>query len=343
MKAAVLKNWKEMKIEEVETPDIGPDEALIKVVYTGICGSDIHSFTGKHPLAHSGMILGHEFSGVIERSGSACKGFEAGDKVCAHIIQSCGKCDACRQGAWNLCRDLKVLGTQADGTFAEFVKVKADKLIKLPKDADLEVCALAEPFAVGVYATERLNVGNGDSVLIIGAGPIGICCAFAAQKAGASKVIISEVVDKRIEFARSLGFEVIDNRECDLEEEADRLTEGLGFQRIYETSGVPFSTELVTKVGAIHGTVMMVAYSKDPRPIDTWNLMRKEIVISSLRVHTQPAYEKAVRMLLTDKELAERLSKIITKTFNFADIQKAFFSSMDGIENCKIMVKITDE
>ena len=181
------------------------------------------------------QILGHEFSGVVAELGSPCEGIKPGDKVCAHILEYCGRCDACKKGFHNLCRSLKVLGTQSDGTFAEYVKVGIDKLFRLPDDADLRVYALAEPLAVGVYATDRIGVALADTALVIGAGPIGLCCAFAARKAGASRVVLSEVVLEKIEFARSLGFEVIDVGSQDLLAAAEAYTDGVGFDPVSYT------------------------------------------------------------------------------------------------------------
>ncbi|MCH1981460.1 alcohol dehydrogenase catalytic domain-containing protein [Ruminococcus sp. OA3] len=340
MKAAVLTDWNHLEIKEVPDLSLGDQEVLIRVAYTGICGSDIHSFVGRHPLAHKGMILGHEFSGTVEKTGPRCEEIPAGAKVCAHIIQPCGHCDACKKGNFNLCRSLKVLGTQVEGTFAEYVKVRKERVLLLPETADLKACAMAEPLAVGVYAAGRFDVKISDRVLVLGAGPIGLCCALAAQKAGACQVVLSEVAEKRIQFAKDMGFEVIDSRKKNLEEEAERITEGAGFDYLFETSGVPVSTELLTKVGAVRGSAVMVAYAKEPRPIDTWNLMRKEIQISSIRVHTQPAYEAAVRMILSDEKLSGQLLHMITGEFAFAEIQKAFTECVNGQEHCKIIVKM---
>lgn len=340
MKAAVLQNWNKLAVCEKSCPEPGSKEVLVQVAYTGICGSDIHSYTGKHPLAHAGMVLGHEFSGIIAALGGECTKFKIGDKVCAHIIQECGLCDACKEGHFNLCRSLKVLGTQTTGTFAEYVTVKEDKLFLLPPDANLRVYALAEPLAVGVYATNRLYFKISDKAFIIGAGPIGLCCAFAAQKAGASKVVLSETQPERIEFAKSLGFTVMDAKKPGIEETILKLTDGKGFNRIYETSGVPVSTELVTKIGAVRASVVMIAYSNDPRPIDTWNLMRKEIVITSIRVHTQQAFEAAVKMMISDALLRENLIQIITSNYDLDKIQEAFQSCLNTTNNCKVMVRI---
>ena len=342
MKAAVLAEWNKLEIREVPCPAAGPGEAVIRVAYTGICASDMHAFRGKHPLAHPGMILGHEFSGVVAELGSPCEGIKPGDKVCAHILEYCGRCDACKKGFHNLCRSLKVLGTQSDGTFAEYVKVGIDKLFRLPDDADLRVYALAEPRAVGVYATDRIGVALADTALVIGAGPIGLCCAFAARKAGASRVVLSEVVLEKIEFARSLGFEVIDVGSQDLLAAAEAYTDGVGFDHIYETSGRAVSTESLTKIGSVRGSAILVAYTNDPSPIDSWNLMRREMQISSIRVHPQSAYEAAVNMMLHDEAFRRQMTQLITRDYDFAHVQDAFEAWIAGTSKGKIMVKITE-
>lgn len=330
-----------MEIVDRPDPKPGPGEVMIRVAYTGICGSDIHIYVGRHPLAKPGMIVGHEFSGTIAELGEGVEGLAVGDKVCAHIIDGCGKCAGCRKSP-NLCLDLKVLGTQADGTFAEYVTVKAEKVIKLPEDADMKAMALAEPFAVAVYATSRMNFDLGDTVLVIGAGPIGLCCAIAAEKAGASRVVLSEVVPERIAFARNMGFTVVDSKETPLTDVVSTLADGIGFTKIYETSGVAPSTEVLTKVVAPRGDICCVAFANDARPIDTWNLMRREPTITSIRVHPQSAYEAAIKMMLSDEALRAKLQKLITSDFDFEHIQDAFVSAMDGARNCKVMVKVTD-
>jgi threonine dehydrogenase-like Zn-dependent dehydrogenase len=338
MKAAVLTDWGVLEIKEVPTPAIGGKEALIRVAYTGICGSDVHSFLGRHPLSRRGMILGHEFSGTVAKINGETN-VKPGDKVCAHITQHCGHCDLCRGGKQHLCKNLLVLGTQLDGTFAEYVKVPIGKLRKLPADSDLRTMALAEPLAVGVYAVKRARLELAQTVLVLGGGPIGLCCALASRRAGASRILVCELSEKRGKFLESFGFDTISPENA--VEKAMRYSGDRGFDRVFETSGAKACSEMITKVGAFGGRGVIVALSGEAQPIDTWSMMRKEMDLAHMRVHTRDAYDAAVETML-DGPFAETMARLITHDFDFGEVQRAFGVCAANRElYCKIMVKIS--
>lgn len=337
MKTAVLHEWKKFTMEEGPIPTPASDEVVIRVAYTGICGSDVHSFEGKHPTAQLPLVVGHEFSGYIESTGSGVTGLSHGDRVCAHIIRSCGVCEACIAGHANLCRNLKVMGTQIPGCFAEYVAVPASKVYKLRPDADLRMFALAEPLAVGSYATMESGMTLGKSAFVIGGGPIGICCGLSARMAGATDVVFSEVSPQRIEFLKSFGFRVMNPLEGDAQQTAMELSGGRGYDVVYETSGVPAGSELVARVGAVRSTGMMVAITNKPQPIDTWAMIRNEMRLKTIRVHQQPAYAAAVRMIESGV-INEDLKKLITHEFSFEQLQEAFDFSVADATHCKVMI-----
>lgn len=286
--------------------------------------------------------MGHEFSGRVESTGKEVTGFSKGDKVCAHIIRSCGKCEACVAGHPNLCRSLKVMGTQIPGCFSEYVVVPASKVFKLANDADLRLFALAEPLTVGAYATIESGMTLGKTAFVSGGGPIGICCGLTARLAGASDVVFSEVSPERIEFLKSFGFRVINPIQGDALEQAMALSGGRGYDVVYETSGVPAGSELMARVGAVRSTAVVVAIVNQPQPIDTWALIRNEMQVNAIRVHPQWAYSAAVK-LIQNGVINDELSRMITQEFPFEKLQEAFEFCLSGADHCKVMINFEEE
>jgi threonine dehydrogenase-like Zn-dependent dehydrogenase len=195
MKAMVLTEWEKLELKDTPLPELAEDEALIKVKYAGICGSDVHIFTGHHPTAKAPVILGHEFVGTVMKINSRKSlKFKIGDRVVAEPLISCGVCEACLAGNGHVCKNLKLLGIHTDGAFAEYVKVSVAKIIPVADHLSDRVAALTEPFAVGFHVNQRADLKNGDTALVIGGGPIGLIVGMVAKVSGASKVIFSEIL-----------------------------------------------------------------------------------------------------------------------------------------------------
>jgi threonine dehydrogenase-like Zn-dependent dehydrogenase len=238
MKAALLKKWEDMQVIDIEKPKPDKDEALIRVIYAGVCGSDITVYSGKHPTATAPVVVGHEILGIVEEINSSKPlNFKAGDRVTVEPLISCGVCEACIKGYKHVCRSLKLLGIHENGGYAEYTKVSVDKVVKVDDDIPDRIAALAEPFAVGFHVISRSNLRLGDSALIIGAGPIGLIIAITASFAGASRIVISEVNENRRKLAEKLGFETIDPTKEDPMEAVNRYTNNTGFDVVFEVSG----------------------------------------------------------------------------------------------------------
>jgi len=193
MKAAYYAQKQNIELVDLDLPKPKKDEALIRVKYAGICGSDLHVYHGAHPTAKFPVIPGHEFVGeLVELGEDAVTDIKPGEIVVAQPFSSCGVCEACISGNDNVCRDLKLLGAHKDGCFAEYVTVQAKKMYRIPGGVDLKLAALTEPLAVAVHDVRNSGLKVGQTALIIGGGPIGIFIAMVAQLAGA-QVYISEV------------------------------------------------------------------------------------------------------------------------------------------------------
>ena len=205
MKAAVLENWFDLQLKDIPIPVPGKDEALIKVIRAGVCGSDITVYKGKHMTATVPTVLSHEILGRIESLPEGYDGpFTIGQRVLMNPIISCGKCAACRRGLPHVCENLKLLGIHVDGGFAEYTKVGVDKLVAIDDDFPDEVAILGEPFAVGAHVMVNSDIQPGDKIFISGGATVGLYIAIFAKAAGAERVIISEINEPRRQFVESM-------------------------------------------------------------------------------------------------------------------------------------------
>src|SRR5437667_6633784 len=210
MKALVLKEYKRFSFEEVPAPEPGPDEVLLSVKACGICGSDVHGMDGSTGRRRSPIIMGHEASGVIARTGGNVKGWAPGDRVTLDSTIYCGRCEFCRRGEINLCDNRRVLGVSCEeyrqhGAFAEFVVVPQRILYRLPQDVPFEHASLVEPFAIALHAVKRAQAKNGDAAVVVGAGMIGLGLVQALKHVGCAPVIVVDVVDERLALAEECG------------------------------------------------------------------------------------------------------------------------------------------
>ncbi|MGH3097063.1 MAG: zinc-dependent alcohol dehydrogenase [Streptosporangiales bacterium] len=217
MRALRLRDFGELAVEQVPDPEPGPHEALVRITATGICGSDLHGFTGETGRRAPGQVMGHETVGTVETP-SRTGGPPAGAVVTVNPVISCGQCAACRAGSEQACPTKSVIGvhTEIVSAFAELMAVPAGNLVELPYSMPEEYGALVEPLAVGYHALRRGDAGPGDVVLVVGAGPIGQACVLAARRLGAEAVAVSEPDPHRRGLAGALGAEMLDPGEGEL-------------------------------------------------------------------------------------------------------------------------------
>ncbi|MFC4766761.1 NAD(P)-dependent alcohol dehydrogenase [Effusibacillus consociatus] len=244
MKAAVMKAPFVIAIEEVPVPEVGPEEVLVKVMAVGVCGSDIHYYEhgriGRY-VVEKPIILGHECSGIVAAVGQNVTRFKIGDRVAVEPGVTCGRCDACKKGRYNLCPDVQFLATPpVDGAFVQYIKHREDFLFPIPDHLSFEEAALNEPFSVGIHAAKRAGVQPGSIVAIMGMGPVGLMAVVAVKAFGARQIIVTDLEPIRLEAAKKLGAtHVIKVRDVDPVEEVKRLTAGIGVDVAFETAGNP--------------------------------------------------------------------------------------------------------
>lgn len=244
MKAAIVNKPGDLKIEEVNIPEINDDEVLVKVKYTGICGTDWSIFTGKYSADKLPLIPGHEFSGVIVDMGKNVRKLKIGDRVTADINNSCGNCFYCKTGNKLMCKEFFQLGIHINGSYAEYVKTHWERIYKLPENISFEQGAFIEPLSCVIHSAKAMNVELGSSITIIGTG-LGILHAAVAKYKGAAPIIIVGRNEYRLRIAEKMGADYVVNikKVKSPINEVKKITEGRGSDYVIEAVGTPETYE----------------------------------------------------------------------------------------------------
>lgn len=339
MRAAVVEKANKLRLQDIEIPELQEGEALIKVRYTGICGTDVHVLHGKLPTAKFPIVIGHEFVGeVVKVKGKGTDKFKPGDLVVAQPFYSCGQCEACARGKDNICKELSFMGTSRNGTFADYTKVLTRKMYKVPKQLDPELAALTEPIAVAIHDVRESGLRVADRVLVIGGGPIGLLIAIIARHGGASMVVISEVSKYRREVAKKLGFITIDPLKSDFDKTLKDMTDQNGFHVVFEASGVKPGILTAVEHAAIAGSVMVVGIPPEAYPVELYKVFAKELHLKGVRIHSQINFMGAIE-LLKSGVLNDQFRSLITKCFFLDQIEQAFDYVGAGGDFFKILIK----
>lgn len=338
MKAAVFMGKEDVQVLNVPKPSIHADEVLIKVAYCGICGSDITAYkTGNYVV---GLTIGHEFSGTIEKVGSKVEDLEVGDRVTGNGVIPCGKCSFCMSGKPSLCESMEMPGATLNGAFAEYIKLPARIIYKLPEELSLLDATLVDPLACVLHSIKLSSFKPLDSVLIQGAGPLGVLTLETLKKS-AGKIMVTEVSDGRKKLAQDLGADlVIDPKEENLPAVIERQTDGLGVDVVFDTAGVPETLSENFTLVRKGGEIMVVGITEEPTPSDFFTVVLNEITIRGAYCGFNE-YPLAIEML--SKGLIST-RKIITSIIKLEEIdEKGFKSLTKPINDCKIVVKVGGE
>ena len=243
MKALLYTKPYSFEYSDFPDPAVGDDEVLINVKACGICGSDVHGFTGKTGRRIPPLIMGHEAAGIVEETGENVRGFEKGDRVCFDSTVYCNKCRSCRKGFYNRCESRQVLGVSTPefkrhGAFAEYVAVPWWIVSKIPDTMSFTQAALLEPVSISTHAGNRAPISTNDTVVVIGAGTIGLFILQAARLRGAARVFVADINEFRLDLARKLGADkVINSLKSDLREMVFKETEKKGADVTFEAVG----------------------------------------------------------------------------------------------------------
>lgn len=343
MKVAVMLDKMKMGWEERPIPVPGDNEILVKIDCVGICGSDMHYYeNGKigSYIVDPPFVLGHESGGVVVEIGKDVKHLNVGDRVALEPGKTCGHCEFCRSGKYNLCPDVKFFATPPiDGVFQEYVVHEADLCFKLPDNVSTMEGALIEPLAVGMHAANQAGASLGKTAVVTGAGCIGLCAMMSLKAFGVTEVYVTDIMDKRLEKALELGATgVINSKEKNPVEEIHKLTEGRGVDIVVEASGVEICANQGIEMLVQSGTFVQVAYSSSGyMSLNMGMICDKEITIKSVfrYRHIYPMAIKSVASGLIN------LKGIVTDVFEFENIEEAMNKSIaDKANIVKAVIKI---
>jgi len=340
MKAVRYLKPNSIELTDVPMPELQEGEALIKVLYSGICGSDIHVLQGHHPTARYPVTPGHEFVGeLVAVRDPSRSDLHPGDFVAGQPYYACGSCEACLTGRENVCSSLKILGIHQDGSFAEYVKVMSRKVYCLPARLDPQLAALIEPLAVAVHDVRKSGLKVGETCLVIGGGPIGLLIGMVARLNGAGRIVVSEVSPFRIAFAERMGFETINPGVDDFGQKIKEMTNGNGFDVVFEVSGSKAGTAAMTQAVKIAGTVVIVGMAGESYPVNTTQAFIKELTIIGVRIHSQVNFAAAID-ILTSGRLDDDLRSLISAVYPLSEATKAFEAALNGRDVFKILVSV---
>jgi L-gulonate 5-dehydrogenase len=321
MKAGVIEKPGVLTLVEREIPKVKKaDDVLVKVKRTGICGSDMHIFHGKNPFAVYPLVWGHEFVGEVAETGSGVQSVKKGDRIVVEPITYCGKCYACRQGRPNVCVDLKVFGVHTDGGCAEYVIVPEANLHILPESLSWDEAALIEPFTIGAQVCYRGNVQKGDYVLVMGAGTIGLTVASIAKLYGAV-VIITDLVDSKLDYAKSRGADfVINSGRENLAERLDEITGGMGPNVTVDAVCIKKTFEDAVALTSTAGRIVELSFNATPSEIAPVNIIKKELTVCGSRLQTK-RFPVVVDFIKSGKL---PLAGFVSKVFPITEMTEAF-------------------
>ncbi|WKY44305.1 galactitol-1-phosphate 5-dehydrogenase [Eubacteriaceae bacterium ES2] len=292
MKAVRMYKPGDLRVEEVEIPEVQADEVLIKIRAVGLCGSDIpRALTyGAHV---SPITIGHEFSGEVTETGKAVKQFKTGDRVVVAPLIPCYECEWCQKGIYSLCEHYDYYGSRRDGALAQYVAVKEANLLKVPDNVSYEDAATIDPCANAYHALSQANFQKGDSVCVVGTGPIGLFAAQYAKLSGASKVIAVDIWDEKLEIAKKVGADqTINSLNEDAVKAVRKATDGKGANIVIDFSGAPTAQKQCLLMASKMGKVVFLGISHkgldlSEKEVDT--LMRSQLsLIGSWNSFTAP-------------------------------------------------------
>ena len=312
-------------VGEADIPKPEKNQILIKVERVGVCGSDPTIYFGRHPYVKYPVVMGHEFSGTVAAFGAGADGLQIGARVAVipHLV--CGKCEACEAEIYNFCESLRCTGAEADGAHCGYIAMPKEMVLPIPDAMSLDDAAMVEPACVGYHAAKRGEIKPGDTVLVVGAGPIGNFCMQSCKALGAGKVVVADMDPDRLELAGSLGADgTVDVTKESLEDGLMRLCGGgkkidLFFDCVGERGGVLNDILKIARRGA-RAVVVGVLQNGYDIPLLP-DFVQHELRLSGTTMYTPADYRDMLR-LMGDKKISTR--GMITHYFDIREIVEVF-------------------
>lgn len=331
MKSAQYEGNRSITIGVSEALPPAADEVRLDVAFCGICGTDIHIFHGAmDQRVQQPLVVGHEVSATVAEIGTDVHTIAVGDRVSVRPMQF-GEAAAFDKGFPHVGKNLRFIGIDLPGGMQSSWTVPAYTLHKLPDSLDLAHGAMIEPAAVACHDVRLGEVQAGETVVVIGGGPIGLLISLVARETGA-KVILSEVNESRLQLATTLGLQAVNPQHENLVEAVAQQTDGAMADCVFEVSGSAAGVEIMTELPNVRGRIVMVAIHPEPRPINLFKFFWSEIRMIGARLYEEQDFERAIQ-LAADKRLA--LDRLITQVLPIEQTQQAFEmidNNPDGIK-----------
>ncbi|MCB6202532.1 zinc-dependent alcohol dehydrogenase family protein [Extibacter muris] len=340
MKAAVYYGKQDLRVEEVPEKELKDNEVMIKVKYCGVCGTDIHIFNGDGGsfAVTPPLIPGHEFSGVVAKVGAGVTSVKAGDRVSGDPNDMCGECYYCKNAMQHFCTNNIGLGTTVDGGFAEYVVIREKQVYKFSDELSFMEAAMAEPISCCLHGIDLCNIKSGDTVLVMGGGPIGMIMMQLAKNAGASKVILSEPVEEKRELAVKLGATKTINP---IEEAVQAVLADYcaNVDVVIECVGNIHTQEDAIKFAGKGATVMYfgLAAPDESLPLKPDDIFKKELKVTSSFINPY-TFERAIQVL---ESKAIDLESLITNIVPLDDIADVF-TKPEYRRTGKVMIQVSE-
>jgi len=342
-RAAFLVGRERVEFREVKVRRPRPGEALVKIEACGVCGSDIHYYQHMRIgefVVRKPLILGHECAGTVVAVGRGVKGVREGDRVAVEAGMTCGKCRYCRSGRYNLCPDVVFLATPpVHGAFVQYLVHRAEWLHKLPDGVSFEEGAMLEPFNVGLYAARLAGVWPGDSVAVLGSGPIGLTALLAAKVCGATTIIATDIAPARLRMARKLGAtHTINAKKDDPVQVVRELTAGEGVDVVFEAAGTPLTCQQAVEIVRRGGAVALIGMGAEP----AFRMPMLRVVSREIRLTGQFRYANLYPAAIALVEAgAVDLGAMINRRYPFARLPEALAACAQG-DPAALKTMITD-
>jgi len=338
MKAAVYHQpGQPLAIENVALPEPGANELMVKVHACGICGTDLHATHQPLDTPDDGLVLGHEFVGTVEAVGEGVtESWTVGDTVCALPFIACGSCDACRAGRPFECATQKIIGLDISGGFAEYVVTGAAETLALPPGLALETAVLTEPLAVGWHAVLEAKTSAADTVLVMGAGPIGLSVIVWCRYVGVKSIIVVEKNPARAQIAQRLGATQLLNPDQDLAGELEALLTSPTV--VFECAGVPGLIQKGIELAAPRGRVIVVGLFDGEDRFEPQLALVKQLRLVFAIAYTRDDFQHVIDALAEGRIDP---APMITRVVSLDEMPDAFESLKHTDTDCKIVVRAT--
>ena len=326
MRVTRLHGIGDIRLEDVPRPAPGPGEVLLKVASVGVCGSDVHYYVDGRigdQVVTDPIMMGHEFSAWVAGLGAGVKSPEIGELVAVEPAIPCGECESCLHGHPNICPDVRFCGTPPiDGVFGEYTVMPAENCFVLPEAIGPEEGAMLEPLGIAIHTVDLAHLKPGQTIAVLGAGPIGLLTAAVAKAAGASLIYMTEPLDSRRQFALDYVADVVLNPdETDVVAEILRMTGGRGVDVAFEAAGATETPDQAAAVARPGGKVIVVGIPSDDRMTMTASTVRRKGLTIKLVRRMKHTYPRAIRLVETGMV---DVKPLVTHLFPLERIAEAF-------------------